>query len=755
MFGLQSRHSGGRLQVARGSMFGVGSDCSNQFHPCDVSCCGNQQKIMKTLETHRMLGAFTAILIGGSMLGAGNSTAQTAEASAGEVLTRGPVHEAFAATVSYDPEPGIIVNVQPPSAIEEIPPDQRLEGENVTWIPGYWAWDEDRDDFLWVSGIWRNLPPGRQWVPGYWAQADGRHQWTSGYWEDAEVAEVSYLPKPPRSLERGPNIDAPSRDVSWLPGSWVWQDERYAWRSGYWAPVRENWIWVPSHHRWTRRGYVYVDGYWDYGVARRGVLFAPVHFDRNVYSRPDFRYTPTTVINISVFVNHLFVRPRYGHYYFGDYYAPSYRDNGYYASYHYNNTRSGFDPIYSHYRWENRNDDDWDRQRREYFEYRRDNEDARPPRTWAALSSIPEAERRAENFAVAQPLDRLVGSEDRGRQRFQAVDKQDRERFVSQREEIGKFTRERKQLETSEAKVATDESPAPAARVKVNRSPVVAKQSDRAGSGDAPPERLAPRASERQATQKGTDRKKDEQAEPPKLPEGQPKVEPGRERDRTERRSESESATKMKPEPKREVTPEPARKTEAERGRRDDSSPTREPKSKSAPREGEPGPDRKAEPSTPKTAEPTAPKNEQRRPEPERRERTEKKQEPQVQQQPSRRVEPTPVEREQAQRPQQPSRKVEPAPAERQQTQRSQQPSRRVEPAPVEREQAQRPQQPPRKVEPAPTVERRQAERPRPESQQAKPERAAPKQPEGERAPRPEASKEKEEERGKKDKDAE
>src|SRR5690349_12376128 len=58
-----------------------------------------------------------------------------------EVLTRGPVHEAFAETISLEPQAGIVVPRMPPEAIEEIPPDQRPAGENVAWIPGYWAWD--------------------------------------------------------------------------------------------------------------------------------------------------------------------------------------------------------------------------------------------------------------------------------------------------------------------------------------------------------------------------------------------------------------------------------------------------------------------------------------------------------------------------------------------------------------------------------------------------------------------------------------
>lgn len=70
------------------------------------------------------------------------------EETGAQVLTRGPVHEAFAGTVVFNPEPGIIVATAPPAFIEEVPPGERPEGNNVTWIPGYWAWDEDPGNFL-------------------------------------------------------------------------------------------------------------------------------------------------------------------------------------------------------------------------------------------------------------------------------------------------------------------------------------------------------------------------------------------------------------------------------------------------------------------------------------------------------------------------------------------------------------------------------------------------------------------------------
>ena len=205
--------------------------------------------------------------------------AQEAPAEEGvQVLTRGPVHEAFAQTVTFNPEPGIVVSRTPPEPIEELPPDQRPEGENVAWIPGYSAWDDDRSDFLWVSGIWRSLPPGRQWVPGYWGSSGQDFQWTSGYWADANLSEVQYLPEPPATVEAGPNTAAPSPDHIWAPGCWMWNQHRYAWRPGYWVPAQQHWVWVPAHYQWSRRGYVFVDGYYDYSVARRGVLFAPVYF---------------------------------------------------------------------------------------------------------------------------------------------------------------------------------------------------------------------------------------------------------------------------------------------------------------------------------------------------------------------------------------------------------------------------------------------------------------------------------------------
>ena len=132
------------------------------------------------LRYYSLIGTVSAFTAAAALLAPSAAPALSTEVETDndvQILTRGPVHEAFAESVSSRPEPGLLVAVAPPEPIEELPPEQPLEGDNVTWISGYWAWDDDQNDFLWISGVWRNLPPGRQWVPGYWsALEDGRHQ---------------------------------------------------------------------------------------------------------------------------------------------------------------------------------------------------------------------------------------------------------------------------------------------------------------------------------------------------------------------------------------------------------------------------------------------------------------------------------------------------------------------------------------------------------------------------------------------------
>src|SRR5207245_8318390 len=101
-----------------------------------------------------------------------------------DVQARGPVHEAFA-TPTAEPLATTPIPRKPPAPIEELPPDEKPEGE-VAWIGGYWAWDDERRDFLWVSGCWRAQPPGRQWIAGYWREQGSDWQWVPGFWAVTE-----------------------------------------------------------------------------------------------------------------------------------------------------------------------------------------------------------------------------------------------------------------------------------------------------------------------------------------------------------------------------------------------------------------------------------------------------------------------------------------------------------------------------------------------------------------------------------------
>ena len=270
-----------------------------------------------------------------------------------EVMTRGVIHEAFAEVVT-DPKPGLIVSKRPPEAIDEVPPEFKPEEEGAIWITGYWAWDDERDDYFWQSGVWRVPPPGMRWVAGYWNEIPGGWQWVSGFWVPAETEEIRYYDAPPASLEAGPTSPAPSDNFFWATGSWNYSDVGYRWQPGYWAPYQENWVWISPRYVWTPAGYVYLPGRWDFRLTRRGCLFAPVYFTQPVYLRPSYVYRPWCALNTPNLFVHLWVRPNYGHFYFGNYYGSNWGSWGVTPWCQYRPYRNCYDPMLTqlqcHYR---------------------------------------------------------------------------------------------------------------------------------------------------------------------------------------------------------------------------------------------------------------------------------------------------------------------------------------------------------------------------------------------------------------------
>jgi hypothetical protein len=332
------------------------------------------------------------------------------------VETRGPIHEAYAAPVKTSPRPGLIVDKEPPEPIKEVPPDQKPEGDNVQWIPGYWAWDSDHSDYVWVSGFWRATPPNRKWVPGHWSEADGGWQWVGGFWAPAAEEAIPYLEKaPPDSLDDGPSVPAPDDKSVYVPGNWVPQTGGYAWQAGYWADARPGYVWTPPQYYWTPTGYCYVDGYWDYPLEDRGLLFAPVYFSRPLWTNPDWYYQPSYCLPFGGLLSWLFCRPSWGCYYFGDYFGPGYFNAGFYPWFAYG--RRWHDPLFGYYNWRNRDNPGWFRGLAGDYRARAAGSLPRPPRTLAQQNALVQrsnngnlSRRTLNSLQTVRRLDQIGGN---------------------------------------------------------------------------------------------------------------------------------------------------------------------------------------------------------------------------------------------------------------------------------------------------------------------------------------------------------
>jgi hypothetical protein len=302
------------------------------------------------------------------------------------VLARGPVHEAFAQPMETDPQPGALVPQQPPDPVPETPAEQKPVGDNVEWVPGYWAWDSDRNEFLWVSGFWRMPPPGRQWVPGYWVHVNGGWEWSPGFWADAGQEQLQYQEPPPASLDNGPTVPAPDENNVYTPGMWIYRDSRYVWRPGSWCAARPGRVWCPPRYSWTPAGFTFVDGYWDYPLEDRGLLCAPVAFTQPLWTTPGWSYQPSYAVNLAGLFASLFVRPAFRSYYFGDYYGSGYAGLGFQPWYAYGPRR--YDPLFNYYRWLHRGDPSWYRGLQDLYRARLNGSLVMPPRTLVQQNTL-------------------------------------------------------------------------------------------------------------------------------------------------------------------------------------------------------------------------------------------------------------------------------------------------------------------------------------------------------------------------------
>lgn len=407
-----------------------------------------------------------------------------------KVLNRGPLHEAFAEPVSMQLSIGLVAPEEPPPNIEEVPPENRPQGQEFAWIPGYWSWDVDRHGYIWVGACWRAAPPGMAWMPGYWFQAPHGWRWIAGFWAPAEAREIEYLPAPPMVTDMDPPRSAPSPDTIWIPPCMYWIRGQYLQRPGYWLAAQPDWVWTPSHYLWTPRGYVFAEGHWDYSLERRGVLFAPVSFETSDYRRLGYTYSPSIVINLGSPEISLFAYPRYGHYYFGDYYDESYLRIGIYPWFDGRRLHLWDDPVYEHNRWSHQQSDPrWEEHERSEYRRRHDDQALRPAWTYreqkARLAKLPESQRLA--LQVTQPFTVAVANR-KSRLTFERTEADARPQLSRHATAVRTFRDQRKRWE-SPTKNQEALTPPRTERVTIPAPPVVGKPGATGTSPKDPPPR--------------------------------------------------------------------------------------------------------------------------------------------------------------------------------------------------------------------------------------------------------------------------
>ena len=76
-----------------------------------------------------------------------------------EILSRGPIHEAFAALPQTRTSAPRSVPEFPPGVGESVPRFRPAGAADTVWIPGYWDWNDEVDSWVWITGVCARRPP--------------------------------------------------------------------------------------------------------------------------------------------------------------------------------------------------------------------------------------------------------------------------------------------------------------------------------------------------------------------------------------------------------------------------------------------------------------------------------------------------------------------------------------------------------------------------------------------------------------------
>lgn len=218
----------------------------------------------------------------------------SAEVAQVKPYTEGAVHEAY---VTPSTEGGAVIrsiSQQPPQPINELIPPQ-CHSEAI-WIAGYWSWNEEIKDFIWISGLWRRVPPNHVWIPGVWKQFGSDWAWLPGFWSAQPLENLHWIADHPLDPREEPIGDAPGNGYFWMPGYWTYEadSKQFSWLAGRWVQLDPEWMYTPAYYLWRPEGYIFIPGYWDLPLELRGCPYSPVLVDRSI--RDSVIYLPSLVL---------------------------------------------------------------------------------------------------------------------------------------------------------------------------------------------------------------------------------------------------------------------------------------------------------------------------------------------------------------------------------------------------------------------------------------------------------------------------
>lgn len=219
-------------------------------------------------------------------------------------VDQAPLHDAFLPATINNLVLEAAPAVPPTIILEKVPPTPDTK---AIWISGYWEWFANKNDFIWVSGMWRVPPPNRFWIPGSWVPTEEGWVRVRGFWSDVPLERLKYIPiPPPDNLEETPP-KASGEDYFWMRGYWSYSDasKTYQWIDGQWAEFDPNWIFVPAYYVWRPEGYVFVSPYWDWPVENVGTPYASVYIYPE--DRPNFVYSPIFIVEPEEYISSYFI----------------------------------------------------------------------------------------------------------------------------------------------------------------------------------------------------------------------------------------------------------------------------------------------------------------------------------------------------------------------------------------------------------------------------------------------------------------